>query len=179
MLICIVQTSICIFYLFWSKNNIKVSTIIIVCADFPPDGKNDWTWEPQDNLRATMVVGKGLGSGHLVDGVQFTHLFLQFFFFFFFTFYLFNFHFFLFFKKKLKLFFESIIKIESCFLQLLILTIHKNYIKCNTLISICLQYTCFGSAFSFEHKKMKMNLMAVLVHVHCKKYWVGKIAINS
>ena len=102
-----------------------------------------------------------------------------FFFFFFFTFYLFNFHFFLFLKKKLKLFFESMIKIESCFLQLLILTIHKNYIKCNTLISICLQYTCFGSAFSFEHKKMKMNLMAVLVHVHCKKYWVGKIAINS
>ena len=43
LLICIVQTSICIFYLFWSKNNIKVSTIIIVCADFPRDGKNDWT----------------------------------------------------------------------------------------------------------------------------------------
>ena len=26
-----------IFYLFWSKNNIKVSNIIIVFADFPRD----------------------------------------------------------------------------------------------------------------------------------------------
>ena len=34
------------FYLFWLKNNIKVSTIIIVCVDFPRDGMNDWTWEP-------------------------------------------------------------------------------------------------------------------------------------
>jgi len=97
-----------------------------------------------------MVVGNGLGSDHPVDGVQFTHLFLQFFF----TFYLFNFHFLL-----LKFFFfESMVKIESCFLQLLILTIHKNYIRCNTLISIHRQYTCFGSAFSFERKKMKMKL---------------------
>nr|POF24673.1 hypothetical protein CFP56_67246 [Quercus suber] len=25
-------------------------------SDFPRDGMNDWTWKPQDNVRATMVL---------------------------------------------------------------------------------------------------------------------------